>query len=379
MARGHPPAAVSAFAASLRRALASLPAPSPPAYLVDDASAQTPALALRELLGVDCGAPYIGVVEDFGATRRKYLLRVGGGAAPGDAEVGAFLRAAAAGALAPTLVGAPRPPRDACAWCPPLVEVVTDSLHELVLAPTAPPTLLLLHRARCDACKALAPRYRMLAQLCAARLPGVRVARMDVGENDVDVAALPERWTPLLRFFPRAPPGAPAPPSVLHDCRVAAPGGGGGGPPARVRLPTVPDLLRMACGGAEPPPGALAEAEALEAEAEELEAAYEHVMDYLQLWKVFSEVAGGAPSGAAAAERLKDLVLDVYAFLVERAAAGGAEGAFSRLDAIAEHVRAARVSEAVVAAAAKADAAAAEQGAAGAALGAPGSAGGAGQ
>jgi hypothetical protein len=344
--------------------LSLLPAPLPPAYLVTDASAQAPAVALRELLGVDCGAPFVCIVEDLLATRRKFLLR--GGDAASSSAVAAFLIAQASGALAPTLVGAPRPPRDACAACPPLVEVVTDSLRELVLSPTAPPTLLLLHRARCDACKALAPRYRMLAQLCSARLPGVRVARMDVGENDVDGDALPERWTPLLRFFPRAPPGAPQPPSVLHDCRVAAPGAGAGAgagaapPPARVRLPTVPDLLRMACGGAAPPAAALAEAEALEEEAEDLEAAYEHVMDYLQLWKVFSgeAVSGSLPGGAAAAERLKDLVLEAYRFLVEEAAAGGAENAFKRLDAIAEHVRATRISEAVMAAAARADAAA---------------------
>ena len=55
-------------------------------------------------------------------------------------------------------------------------------------------------------------------------------------------------------------------------------------------------------------------------------------------------------------------MLDAYAFIVEEAAAGGAAAAFQKLDAIADHVRDARISEAVVAAAARVEKEAAGRG-----------------
>ena len=74
------------------------------------------------------------------------------------------------GAVAPTRMGQPRPPGDRSPHCAALTEVVTESFAELALDPRRD-VLLECYTRRCDACKAFAPRLRMLAQLCAQRAP----------------------------------------------------------------------------------------------------------------------------------------------------------------------------------------------------------------
>jgi hypothetical protein len=355
VSRGHAPAAAAAALTAFREALAALGPAAPRAYLVDDAaSAQVPALTFTETLGLSAPDPYVVAIEDFKRARRKYLMR--GSGVPSAAGIAAFAARVAAGEEKPVLLGQARPPRDACAACPALVEVVSSSFEELVLAPRVP-VLLLVHRRTCDACKAFAPRYRMLAQLAAQHLPGLRVAAVDAGDNDVDAAHVPESWTPVLRFFPPCAPGAGGggggssssnKPSVLLDTRVD-------GLATKIHLPTLPQVLEFLAqhaGGALPAltPAALAHAAALEEEAAALEVAYDQVLKYVQLWKAHSEVATSAEA-VEASQALKARVLACYTYVVKEAAAGGVEGAWQRLDEIAAHVEVCGIAAAVAQAA----------------------------
>ena len=371
VSRGFAPAAAAAALAALQGALAALGPAAPPAYVVDGDSAQVPALTFTETLGLANADPYVVVLEDFKRTRRKYLLQERG--VPSASATAALCARVAAGAQRPALLGQPRPPRDASPTCPALVEVVSDSFEELVLAPRAP-VLLLVHRRSCDACKAFAPRYRMLAQLAAQHLPALRVAALDAGDNDLDFDHVPESWTPVLRFFPalqqgaqgaaegaaRGAPPPPRKPSVLLDTRVD-------GLATKIHLPTLPQVLEFLAehsGGALQLTPALRQAAGeMEEEAASLELAYDQVLQYVQLWKAHSEVvaaaaeggSGSGSGGSAAGERasalLKERVLECYGYVVKSAAAGGAEGAWERLDGIAHLVDSSGIAAAVAAAA----------------------------
>jgi hypothetical protein len=104
-------------------------------------------------------------------------------------------------------------------------------------------------------------------------------------------------------------------------------------------------------------PALLEEAVALEEEAAALEAAFDHLLNYLQLWKAFTEVSGGLEGeqqgeASRAASALKASILEAYNFIVKRAARGGAEEAWRRLDKIASLVERSGISRAVSQAAA---------------------------
>ena len=347
--RGFPPDAAAAALHNCTAALASLGAAARPGacYVVDAASAQVPALVFTEALGLSNAHPYVVLVEDYKRTRRKYLMTEPG--VPSAAAIAGFVAQQGAGALRPALLGQARPAGDASPACPALTQVVSASFDELVLAPSVP-VLLLVHRRTCDACKAFAPRYRMLAQLAAQQLPSLRVATIDAGDNDVDSAHVPESWTPVLRFFPAAPAPSPssAKPSVLLDTRV-------GGLDTKIHLPTLPQLLEFLAehsrGALALTPALRAQAEALEEEAAALEVAYDQLLNYVQLWRAHSEVAGTEDAQRASNE-LKARVLACYTFIVKEAGAGGAEEAFQRLDGIAALVQAQGIAAAVATAAA---------------------------
>lgn len=415
LARGHSPASVAAARAAFEVAASSLHAADPSAaaalrwWVIDDASAQVPAVAVAERVGVRLGAPFVALVDPSGdrwlQPGTATAARAGAAVPPLDgAAVAVWLRDVSHGALPPALVGLPRPPRDAAPGCPSLMEVVSDSLDELVLGPRArrTPVLLVAYTPRCPACKAFAPRVRMLANLARTALPpgALVVAQVDTLNNDLPRAAFPERWTPALRFFPAAPGGSgdsggePRRSILLQAASAvgegdAAAGGSGGSAvdasaavatapaasaaaapaPTRIYLPTVPAMLEFIAQHAASlgsdgaalavTPALLARAEVLEAEAAELEAAYDAALGYAGLWKAFDEIAQGAGDGErgervrADADALRALVQRAHAFLVEEAAEGSIDRALDRLDAVAAFVEAKGVTRAVEQAAAE--------------------------
>lgn len=169
-------------------------------YVIDDASAQVPALTLMTRLGLEHShnQPYLVVLDRFVLTERKFVMTP---TEPiSNSTLSAFVRSFISGRLKPTLLGQARPHRDRNPHCPSLVEVVTESFDEIVLDPSVD-VLLESYTKRCDACKAFAPRMRMFAQLCEKHLPGLRIAEIDILENDRDVSHLPEKWTPAMRLF----------------------------------------------------------------------------------------------------------------------------------------------------------------------------------
>jgi hypothetical protein len=169
-------------------------------YIIDDTSAQVPALTLMTRLGLEHShnQPYLVVLDNFVKTERKFVMSP---TEPiSNSTLNLFLRSFLTGRLKPTLLGQARPHRDRNPNCPSLVEVVTESFDELVLDPSVD-VLLESYTKRCDACKAFAPRMRMFAQLCEKHLPELRVAEIDILDNDRDVTHLPEKWTPALRLF----------------------------------------------------------------------------------------------------------------------------------------------------------------------------------
>ena len=86
-------------------------------------------------------------------------------------------------------------------------------------------------------------------------------------------------------------------------------------------------------------------------EAAALELAFDQLLNYVQLWRAHSEVAGTEDAQRASAE-LKAHVLACYTFIVKEAGMGGAEEAFQRLDGIAALVQAQGIAAAVATAAA---------------------------
>lgn len=350
--RGFPAPAASAALAAFAAAVAALGPSAPRAYVIDAASSQVPALTFLETLGLTSADPYAVLTVDFKRTRQKYLMTAAG--VPTAQGIAALVQRQAAGELQPALLGQTRPPNDACPTFPALTEVVSSSFGELVLAPRVP-VLLLVHRRTCDACKAFAPRYRMFAQLAAQHLPALRVATIDASDNDLDYRHIPESWTPVLRFFPEAGSsgsGSPAgKPSQLLDTRVD-------GLATKIHLPTLPQLLEFlaanagSSGSSRLPvtPELLALAGSLEEEAAALEAAYDQLLNYVQLWKAYSEVASGEEA-LAAAQGLKAKVLTLYNFIVKKAAVGGADVAWDMLEGISQHVEVHGISKAVAKAA----------------------------
>jgi hypothetical protein len=171
-------------------------------YIIDDMSAQIPALTLMTRLGLEHShnEPYLVVLDKFVLTEKKFILTPTEPISSGSLKT--FVKSVINGTLKPTLLGQSRPIRDRNIHCRSLFEVVTDSFHEIVLDPTKD-VLLESYTKRCDACKAFAPRMRMFAQLCEKYLPSLLVAEIDILENDRDITHLPEKWTPALRIFLR--------------------------------------------------------------------------------------------------------------------------------------------------------------------------------
>lgn len=384
--RGHAPAEAAKARAALVAAAQQLSRRPDAAalrfYVVDDASAQIPAVTLQTRLGITYEKPFVMLLDQFLVTERKYLSTDTD--TPTASSIQAFVNAFLEGKLKPAMLGQPRPPGDASASCSALTEVVTDSFRELVLDPQAH-VLLECYTRKCDACKAFAPRYRMLARLVQKHLaaagaaasgssstPGtkLRIAAMDILDNDKDPDWIPEKWTPSLRLFPALKPGEKQKHAILlqydpdanlanaaavttgvrltgHDSTSAT--------GQKVFLPTLPALLQFveAHTALKLPQALHAEAAAQEEEALVLESAYDSALTYMQLWKDFTSVleqlqqslqapAGGDVASPAVAtqraaqlraltaggEELKAVLVEAYNFIMNEA--GNADGHAAR-------------------------------------------------
>ena len=158
-------------------------------FVVDDASAVVPSVTLMTRLGIEHKKPFVIVLDRFASTERKFLMT--DTEIPTEDAIVRFINDFGAGLLRPALIGQPRPRGDRHPRFPALVEVVTDSFDELVLNSHVD-VLLEAYTTKCDACKAAAPRLRMFAALAARHLPTLRVAEMNILDNDRDTQHLPE-------------------------------------------------------------------------------------------------------------------------------------------------------------------------------------------
>jgi len=266
--------------------------------------------------------------------------------------------------------------------------VVTDSFDELVLDP-AVDFMLLCYTPRCDVCKALAPRYRMLATLLARHVASVRVGGLNILDNDRDTAWLPEKWTPSIRMFaaPAAGGSGVKGAATLLDYDALLPEGAAAPPTSAaaaagnrtIVVPTVPELVAFAATAAgrrfDVTPELARDAALAEEEAGIIEQAYEQVLQYMQLWAAYNDAITALPAetlyGAATAEQraaaasqsipttrtgearaakeLKEAIMAAHKYIVSEAGAGCAERVISLLERIARHVQRRHIAERITA------------------------------
>ena len=122
--------------------------------------------------------------------------------APLPSEIARFVRRVVEGEEAPTLLGRARPEGDRLALHPATTQVVGASWREIVLDPGRD-VLLEAYLSHCPMCMCLAPRVRMLAQLAERHFPHVRVAVMNVDENDRPLEWMPGPAFPTIQLFNR--------------------------------------------------------------------------------------------------------------------------------------------------------------------------------
>jgi thioredoxin 1 len=276
LARAAAVSAVRAVAASIDTRI----------YVVDDASSAVLADALAAQLAFDADAPFACVLRDFSKTREKFLLD----AVPSDARaLTSLLRNVLARRAVPTRLGQARPPDDrARGGGAHVIEVVTESFDELVLA-SARPVIVESYTRGCETCRAFSPRLRLLATIAARHVPGLAIARIDIADNDVDRTLLSSSTLPAFNIFPG---------SKMLDY--------GGADGARVQLPTLRALLAFAAaeGGVAVPPAAFADADALEPAAQQLEFAFDQILDLATQLKNLSADDAGAAAAVKDAKRL---------------------------------------------------------------------------
>lgn len=361
-------------------------------YVIDDESDRSLADLLLTRLGIYHDKPFLMILDDFLVTERKYLSPQS--SIPSAGEMADLVVAFTEGKLKPARLGQARPPNDRNQHYKDLYEVVTDSFEELVLDP-AVDVLLEGYTPRCDACKAFAPRMRMLASLAAKHWPGrARIAGFNILDNDRPTEHMPEKWTPSLRLFlandtdddggsssgsgaAAAAGGAgaagatgfaskpeaaarKAKRSVLFQYGKDSTGGAGGAgaaasetaPPeptsskVKVVIPTLPELLdflqaqtrgRLAVSDAMRKEAALLEEEALV-----LTAAYDQCLEYMELWKAHADTivaaAGATGQDKAVSKELQRRIVAAHKFLVHEAAGDSAERALALLQTVADYV-----------------------------------------
>jgi thiol-disulfide isomerase/thioredoxin len=192
VSRGHTPELADAATRMFLSASMVLAARHPQQLsfaIVDDASDAACSSALLTRLGLEHTVPFVLILDRFADTEEKYLMPQR--SMPSVSEVEQFVENFLSGKLQPAMLGQDRPPRDRCESFPALWEVVTASFDDVVLDPSAD-VLLETQSPRCDACKALGPRMRMLAAFAARYAPQLRIATMNILDNDKQRAYLPE-------------------------------------------------------------------------------------------------------------------------------------------------------------------------------------------
>jgi hypothetical protein len=253
-----------------------------------------------------------------------------------------------------------------------LFEVVTDSFSAIVLDPKYD-VLLEAYTPRCDACKAFSPRYRMFSTLCALHFPRLRVAAMNILDNDRPTEYMPEKWTPSLRFFPASDTTVKQ--NILFDYEALV-SGMASSPSAdghKIVLPTIPELLDFVLKFSKYPPLELEQAKRdaalLEDEAVILEQLYAQVLDYMQVWAAYNDAinamspedfrsvttAAGAlqpqftfrssAEEKAIAKELQRRIIAAHKFIATQATAGSSERALESVNSIASFIEAKQIAE----------------------------------
>lgn len=106
---------------------------------------------------------------------------------PTPASITAWLQGVSAGRVEPTLLGLPRPEDDRHPLFPFLTVVVSDSWRDVVLERSTD-VALEAYMTDCPMCMALGARVRMAAYLASRFFPHVRVAVMNIDDNDRPVS-----------------------------------------------------------------------------------------------------------------------------------------------------------------------------------------------
>lgn len=356
VARGFPPADAASAVAAFREAAEALEASFPGQFvffIVDDAANAATANALLTRLGLEHDAPFATILDRFIDTEEKYLMTQR--ASPCTSDLVSFVTKFTTGGLKPAMLGQPRPPRDRCASWPLLWEVVTDSFDEVVLDTEADVFLEALSH-RCNACTAFAPRMRMLSAFAAVHAPRLRIATIDILDNDKPRACLPDKSTPSYWLYPAGSAGAAVSlgsgdkPACCSKQALRLPLSGG--QHTASELPTLLDCLEFICGHTGGrvtlSDAARDEAVRLEGVAQELELALADVFAAMDAWKHFAEWAQMQPDadGAAAspiqlAAELRERVSAAFTFLRDEAAGDSLPEARRHLERISEAMAAA--------------------------------------
>ena len=400
VARGYPESKVATLKAELEKAAAQqmIANDAQPLrfFLLEDSTPETPAEVLMAAISVTHSEPFLVILDRYGSTERRYLMTEKG--IPSARDIARFINDFTAGKLKPARLGQPRPKNDRNERFPDIYEVVTDSFEDVVLDPNVD-VILEGYTPKCDACKAFAPRWRMLAKLVEERYPGLlRVAAMNILDNDRPTEYMPEKWTPTMRLFPAHRKGDPQPPPGLRKRSllleyVEDEGSGMSAPKAvplgespasasdgslpsqpaapKVVLPTIPELLQWV---AEHTGGRIAlshdvqrQAAEMESEAADIERAYAITLQFMSVWHQFASLAAdeeedrqaaasasvtspsqpsaglssssGTPEGrrdAQVSSELRKRIVDVYKFIQDEATQGTAPEIVRRMQTVSD-------------------------------------------
>lgn len=361
-------------------------------FVIDDSSSKPLSETLLTRLGIYHDKPFVLILDRFLKTERKFVSPQA--SIPTAKEMEELVMGFLKGELKPTIMGQPRPDGDRSAYCLSLVELVTSSFDELVLADPTTDVLVEGYTSKCDACKAFGPRIRMLAALAEKHYGSkkreggkLRIACFNILDNDRPVEHMPEKWTPSLRLFLANPDvestgsGKPSKKSVLFRYGKKDEDNDGSNKPAeaaaktksdesdnsvpaeekvKVTIPSILDLLSFiekATGGRIKVTEAVAkEAEALEEEAVILERCYDQCLEFMELWAAYSEAIKSKPvpdkraAEQATAKRLQQVIIAAYRFLLNDAKAGSAEEAIERLQAVSSFIAENKIGERIEAA-----------------------------
>jgi thiol-disulfide isomerase/thioredoxin len=358
--------AVQLFSSTIQllKAQNKLP-PNLKVFIVDKESDVASSKALVMRLGIVNRTPFVLLLDHFLTTEKKYFMPISNSNGLFSSEdLVSFLSLFQSKKLKPTLLGQDRPVDDKNPLFPDIFEVVTDSFDELVLDPSSD-VFLEGYTSKCDACKAFAPRIRMLAKLCAEHYPTLRIAQMNVLDNDRPIEHLPEKWTPSIRIFPKCSSLPCDKKGILLSYADLVPSKNAS---ATIHLPTIPELLEFIQKNTNQrvniTPRILSQANQMEEEARIIEKCYQQVLEYMELWQIFQNMISEGvissmkvsnksidkdssgksltileeESAKVANQQLRNKIVDVYKHIQENASVGTADSILERMESLAEFV-----------------------------------------